>query len=171
VTAAAADCESHDPTPPEGLREKILEAARALVVEMTFENVRMRDLAARSGVALNTLYRYFPNKTSVLNDAVVEFFAKAYSDIAAPSFDHGIDKLVHILDGVAERSRSHSAFAKSLGPRLVSQYYVWSLGEIRFRSYLPAITQIREEGDLADHVEVKLLTSLICRQITAVYLS
>jgi hypothetical protein len=36
---------------------------------------------------------------------------------------------------------------------------------------LPAITQIREEGDLADHVEVKLLTSLICRQITAVYLS
>jgi hypothetical protein len=102
---------------------------------------------------------------------VVEFFAKAYSDIAAQSFDHGIDKVVHILDGVAEWTRTHNAYAKSLGPRLVSRYNVWSLGQIRFRSYLPAITQIRDEGDLAEHADVTLLTSLICRQITAVYVS
>ncbi len=153
------------------IRKRILATARQLVAERNFDNVRMRDVAARSGIALNTLYRHFPSKTAVLNDAIVEFFSAVYGEIASPPFDHGIDKVFHIIDTVAKLSNEHADYAQALGPRLVSHYAVWTLGEIRFRTYLPAVSQIRSEGDLAETADATLLTTLICRQITALYSS
>ncbi len=153
------------------IRQRILATARRLVAERTFDNVRMRDVAADSGVALNTLYRHFPNKTAVLNDAIVEFFRAVYDEIGSPPFDHGIDKVFHIIETVARLSNEHSDYAQALGPRLVSHYAVWTLGEIRFRTYLPAIEQIALEGDLVKGADATLLTTLICRQITALYAS
>jgi AcrR family transcriptional regulator len=44
----------------------ILEAALALAIEGGFENVRQREVAARAGVTLRTLYRKFPNKHELL---------------------------------------------------------------------------------------------------------
>nr|WP_269781700.1 TetR family transcriptional regulator [Nocardia bovistercoris] len=46
-------------------RGAILRAAAELGAEAEFERVQMADLAARAGVALGTLYRYFPSKTEV----------------------------------------------------------------------------------------------------------
>ena len=44
----------------------IVEAALALAIEGGFENVRQREVAARAGVTLRTLYRKFPNKHELL---------------------------------------------------------------------------------------------------------
>jgi AcrR family transcriptional regulator len=44
----------------------IVEAALALAIEGGFENVRQREVAARAGVTLRTLYRKFPNKHDLL---------------------------------------------------------------------------------------------------------
>ncbi|MCD0482529.1 TetR family transcriptional regulator [Streptacidiphilus sp. ASG 303] len=47
-------------------RRRILEAAAALACRGGFDAVQMREVAEGSGVALGTLYRYFPSKTHLL---------------------------------------------------------------------------------------------------------
>jgi AcrR family transcriptional regulator len=44
----------------------IVEAALSLAMEGGFENVRQREVAARAGVTLRTLYRKFPSKDELL---------------------------------------------------------------------------------------------------------
>jgi AcrR family transcriptional regulator len=52
--------------PPPDRTAAIVEAALALALEGGFENVRQRDVAARAGVTLRTLYRKFPSKDDLL---------------------------------------------------------------------------------------------------------
>jgi AcrR family transcriptional regulator len=48
------------------LSAAIVEAALSLAIEGGFENVRQREVAARAGVTLRTLYRKFPSKDELL---------------------------------------------------------------------------------------------------------
>ncbi|MCO1655494.1 cholesterol catabolism transcriptional regulator KstR [Pseudonocardia humida] len=47
-------------------RRRILEATLALATKGGFDAVQMRAVAERAGVALGTLYRYFPSKVHLL---------------------------------------------------------------------------------------------------------
>lgn len=47
-------------------RTQILAAATALAIKGGHDAVQMRDVAEKAGVALGTLYRYFPSKTHLL---------------------------------------------------------------------------------------------------------
>jgi AcrR family transcriptional regulator len=47
-------------------RDEILDVAVALAEEGGFENVRQRDVAAKAGVALGTLYKRFRSKEEIL---------------------------------------------------------------------------------------------------------
>ena len=60
VARAAAE-----PTSPRqrARRRRILRAAERLGAESDLEHVQMQEVARRSGVAIATLYRYFPSKT------------------------------------------------------------------------------------------------------------
>jgi AcrR family transcriptional regulator len=51
-------------------RDKILDVAVALAEEGGFENVRQRDVAAKAGVALGTLYKSFRSKEDILSAAL-----------------------------------------------------------------------------------------------------
>lgn len=51
---------------PQDRTAAIIEAALALASEGGFENVRQREVAARAGVTIRTLYRKFPNKHELL---------------------------------------------------------------------------------------------------------
>lgn len=51
-------------------RDKILDVAVALAEEGGFDNVRQRDVAARAGVALGTLYKSFRSKEDILTAAL-----------------------------------------------------------------------------------------------------
>jgi AcrR family transcriptional regulator len=51
-------------------RDKILDVAVALAEQGGFENVRQRDVAARAGVALGTLYKSFRSKEDILSAAL-----------------------------------------------------------------------------------------------------
>ncbi|WP_066956258.1 TetR family transcriptional regulator, partial [Streptomyces lushanensis] len=50
----------------EARRRRILAAARRLACEGGFDAVQMREVAEEAGVALGTLYRYFPSKIHLL---------------------------------------------------------------------------------------------------------
>jgi AcrR family transcriptional regulator len=56
-------------------RERILRAATELLTERDYERVQIRDVADRAGVALGTLYRYFPSKEQLFVHVLVEWGA------------------------------------------------------------------------------------------------
>jgi len=58
-------------------RRRILDATIALAEEGGFEAVQMREVADRAGVALGTLYRYFPSKIHLLVTALARQFDRA----------------------------------------------------------------------------------------------
>ena len=43
-------------------RQRIIDAARAMLEEQEYEQIQVRDVATRAGFALGTLYRYFSSK-------------------------------------------------------------------------------------------------------------
>jgi AcrR family transcriptional regulator len=66
----------------------ILEAADNLLVQRGFASVTIEGIAARAGVAKQTIYRWWPSKTDILFDAltadVAEYFTMAdHGDLGA----------------------------------------------------------------------------------------
>jgi AcrR family transcriptional regulator len=61
----------------EDARQAILEAADDLLVEKGFAGVTMEGIAARAGVAKQTIYRWWSAKTAVLLDAFLDDAAQA----------------------------------------------------------------------------------------------
>jgi AcrR family transcriptional regulator len=79
----------------EGLREEILDAARALFVKEGYESVSIRKIADQIEYAPGTIYLYFRDKAAILDRICEETFAKLLrrmeairNDSAAP-----LDKL------------------------------------------------------------------------------
>src|SRR6202050_4954633 len=62
----------------EEARMAVLEAADDLLVERGFASVTIEGIAARAGVAKQTIYRWWPSKTDILFEALTvdaaEFF-------------------------------------------------------------------------------------------------
>jgi AcrR family transcriptional regulator len=77
----------------EGLREEILDAARALFVKEGYESVSIRKIADKIEYAPGTLYLYFRDKAEILDRICEETFSKllqkmkAIHDDTAPPLD------------------------------------------------------------------------------------
>jgi AcrR family transcriptional regulator len=54
-------------------RQRIIDAALELLEEREYEKIQIRDIAEAAGVALGTLYRYFPSKDRLFANALVEW--------------------------------------------------------------------------------------------------
>jgi len=83
--------------------EAILEAAVDVFAEVGLEALTMEGVAARAGVAKNTLYRRYPNKIDLVVSAV-----RCYTNVGAPPPDTGttrgdvralVDDFVTIVTG------------------------------------------------------------------------
>src|SRR5262250_2259412 len=57
-------------------RQRILDATLALASRGGYDAVQMRAVADRAGVALGTLYRYFPSKIHLLVSALAREFER-----------------------------------------------------------------------------------------------
>lgn len=64
----------------EARRRELLDAARALFEATSFAEVKMADVAARTGLAKGTVFLYFPTKEALflalLDDLLAAWFAK-----------------------------------------------------------------------------------------------
>jgi AcrR family transcriptional regulator len=73
----------------EATRLRLYEAAITLISDRGYEAATLRDVATRAGVSPALLYRYFPNKRSVvlaLYDELSETFAQQAADIPRGSW-------------------------------------------------------------------------------------
>ena len=52
------------------MRTKILEAFEALLQETPLVSIDMRSVAAKAGIAVGTIYNYFPNKDSLVKEII-----------------------------------------------------------------------------------------------------
>ncbi|MEV6606499.1 TetR/AcrR family transcriptional regulator [Kutzneria sp. NPDC051319] len=68
----------------EAARQAVLEAADDLLVEHGFAGLTIEKIAARAGVAKQTIYRWWPSKVDILLDAFGDDMAKALTPA-----DHG----------------------------------------------------------------------------------
>jgi TetR/AcrR family transcriptional regulator, cholesterol catabolism regulator len=80
-------------------RRRIIEAAVALASKGGYDGVQMRDVAEGAGVALGTLYRYFPSKVHLLVAAMREQTEQLRSGIHKRPFeaDTAQERVLHIL--------------------------------------------------------------------------
>lgn len=60
-------------SPIDGRRAVVRAAARAIVAEQGMDGVRMRQLAARSSMCVQTLYNNFGNRDAIVLEAISEF--------------------------------------------------------------------------------------------------
>ena len=80
-------------------RRRVIGAAVDLGAGGGYDAVQMRDLSARSDVALGTIYRYYSSKDHVLAEALVEWVEDLEGQIARrpPSGATTADRMVDIL--------------------------------------------------------------------------
>ena len=81
-------------------RARVIEAAIELAADGGYDAVQMRDVAAKAGVALGTVYRYFNSKDHLLAAALLEWargFESALGARNVPSGDAPVDRLVEVI--------------------------------------------------------------------------
>jgi TetR/AcrR family transcriptional regulator, cholesterol catabolism regulator len=82
-------------------RDRMLEAAMKLAAEGGYDAVQMREVADGAGVALGTLYRYFPSKVHLLVAALASQFEQAEAITARRTItgDTAHERVMKILGG------------------------------------------------------------------------
>ena len=56
------------------MREKILEKSNELFLNLGFKSVTMDEIASALGVSKKTIYKYFKNKTELVNGVTLSMF-------------------------------------------------------------------------------------------------
>ncbi len=87
-------------------RAKIIEAVIGLIADVGADAVQMRDVAARSGVALGTLYRYFSSKERLLAAALEDWQKRLTRRVLAAGGAADEGPLPGILDYLQRAQRA-----------------------------------------------------------------
>jgi AcrR family transcriptional regulator len=85
-------------------RRRMLDATVALAAKGGYDAVQMRAVAGRAGVALGTLYRYFPSKVHILVSALTRELERAQErvDRAILRGDNPYDRLMVVIGAVTK---------------------------------------------------------------------
>ena len=99
------------------LRTAVLEAVIAKLESTAPDDVSMADIAQSAGISLRTLYRYFPDRASLLQSAGEYLYGslKVPVEIAAPediarSFIEAAQRLAQELEEVIYHSTAYAGF-------------------------------------------------------------
>jgi AcrR family transcriptional regulator len=74
-------------TRDEAARRRVLDSARGLVCELGPRAVTVDDIASSAGVGKQTIYRWWPSKSAVIMDALVEMTDPVPDKLPAATYD------------------------------------------------------------------------------------
>ena len=103
----------------EATRLRLYEAAIALIGERGYEAATLRDVATQAGVSPALLYRYFPNKRSVvvaLYDELSETFARQATEMPRGRWR---ERFLFALELSLDALRPHRVTLRALAPIMV----------------------------------------------------
>ncbi|MFI5641067.1 TetR/AcrR family transcriptional regulator [Streptomyces goshikiensis] len=137
----------------ERARQAVLEAADDLLVEKGFTGVTIEGIAARAGVAKQTVYRWWKTKTDVLLDAFLQDAAKALNPPDHGDLGPDLRAHLHQLALFLTRSDAGAVFTALIGhaqhdPAFAAALRAGYLDEQRRRDRLP-LERAVERGQLA----------------------
>jgi len=83
-------------------RKRILDATLALASKGGYDAVQMRTVAEQAGVALGTLYRYFPSKIHLLVSGLAREFERTQEKLARTPVtgDTAYDRVLYVLSRI-----------------------------------------------------------------------
>jgi AcrR family transcriptional regulator len=145
----------------EQARRSVLQAADDLLVERGFAQLTIEGIAARAGVAKQTIYRWWPSKTDVLLDAFLE---DAAEELTPPDTGDLAEDLRGHLGALAEfltRSDAGAVFRALTGqaqhdPGLAVRLRTELLNQQRARDRLP-LERAVGRGALSPGTDLDLL--------------
>lgn len=155
-------------------RSRILDAAAELASEGGYDAVQMREISDRAGVALGTLYRYFPSKNHLLVSALDREFDRVedISKTLPVPGDTPHERMMFIFERtaraltddpkLAEALTRAFVFADASVEELIDQVGTKLIGLIgRTMSGNPAHEPTEEEAEMVHVIADVWLASLI----------
>src|SRR5260370_28464637 len=111
-------------------RHRIVDMAHAMIVESSDENVQIRDVAERAGVALGTAYRYFGSKERLFAEVYAQWCVRVN------------DELVLGIRRVKSNTERTRLLARTMFARLTSEPQLASIGRVLKVTEDPPILRI-----------------------------
>ena len=92
-------------------KEAILAECRAIVMEKGISSINMRSVAAACGVAVGSLYNYFPSKADLIGAAVEEVWRDIFHMSGTPfAFQSFTDCLAWLFESVQKGCAKYPGF-------------------------------------------------------------
>lgn len=133
-------------------RRRVIAAAVELASEGGYELVQMRDVAARAGVALGTIYRYFESKDQLLAAALAEWTCELERGLERrpPAGDNAEDRVVEVIRRASRPIERNQMLSSALvtavaGPDQGTHAYQAEIHEILMRVLGEALVGLEKE--------------------------
>jgi len=141
-------------------RDRILEAARALVAE-TGVDATMEDIARHAGVAVGTLYRHFPAKedlvAAVVEDSLAQMASLTEGALAAVHAGAPPGPAIgQLFREIAERHATDQAFKSAAGRLDVDAEIATAPAGSPIARSVAAITELLQRAQLAEQIRADL---------------
>lgn len=90
-------------------QQVILDIAQPLFLENGFNNVEMRTIANQAGIAVGTLYNYFPNKRMLFFEIFEEAWRQVFKEIVASTAEKNtiFEKALTVLQNLYQAMITH----------------------------------------------------------------
>lgn len=142
----------------EEARQAVLEAADDLLAERGFAGVTIEGIAARAGVAKQTIYRWWSSKVDILLDAFVDDMAQHLMPLNLDDLGQELRAHVWNVGEFLTQSDPGAVFRALVGlaqhdPEFAARLRADYLGQQRVRDRLPFERGI-ERGDLPNDFDV-----------------
>jgi AcrR family transcriptional regulator len=144
----------------EQARISILEAADDLLVERGFAGVTIEGIAARAGVAKQTIYRWWSSKTDILFDALTadadeHFTEPDHGDLGRDLRDH-LGQLAAFLSGTDAGAVFRALAGQAQhDPAVAARFESDVVARQRERDRAPFL-RARDRGELAEDTDIDL---------------
>lgn len=135
--------------------DPVLDAAQASVLAVGVRRTTMTDVAKRAGVSRMTLYRRFPDVTSILQELMTREFGGVVAAAQAASGPTARERIVGGTVEGADRLSAHPLFQRLLDvdPELLLPYFTMRVGAFQTMARAALADRIREgqaDGSVRD---------------------
>lgn len=142
----------------EEARLAVLEAADDLLVERGFDGVTVEGIAARAGVAKQTIYRWWSSKTDILMEAFVQDAAEELTPPDSGNLGRDLRRHLSNCAKFLTQSDAGAVFRALAGqaqhdPSMASRFRAEFLSQQRARDRLP-LERAVERGELPPDVDI-----------------
>lgn len=162
------------PKTTKDVKQRIFEVAAELFCKKDYDDVEMRDIAKRCGLAVGTLYNYYPNKKelylSIFDDSWQKTFRKLKEvDKTTESTEKKIKKYIHIIyQDIKCRRGFGRALSKTNPTEIIEDNRICHLKEKILNEIISLIEQLEKKEIFAkdsqiDHkiAETLLVTTVL----------